>query len=158
MVNTVCAEFLSDCPTEEAPWIQGLSSESGHPGGVIALADFMSPDIAAVVNNYASMASVRAVRQHFAWHPSNPLLRSTTALRNPLLRSTTALRKGVALLSEYNLCCEIEVFAHQLADFGALANSCPDVQFVLPAMGCPLDLTPAGYQSWKSDMAALSRL
>lgn len=154
VVKTVCAEFISGSPMKEAQWAQDLSANRGHPSGVIALADFMSPDIESVVNQYGSMEHVRAVRQHLAWHPTNPFLRSAP---QPNLLSEVRLRNGVALLRQYNLCCEIEIFAHQLNDFAALANSCPDVQFVLPVMGWPLDLSQQGYQMWKSHMTVLSK-
>ncbi len=153
VAGTVCAEFLSDSPVEEAKWLQDLSSKGGHPSGVIALADFKSPDIAKVLDRYGSMTDVRAVRQHLAWDPSNPLLRFTSE-QNRL--SDAEFRKGVCLLRKHGLCCEIEVFAHQLMDFAALANSCPDLPFVLPLMGWPLDLTQTGFEAWKRDMAALS--
>lgn len=52
--------------------------------------------------------------------------------------------------------CEIEIFAPQLPDLTAVASSYPDIQFILPVMGWPIDLTDAGHRDWKRDMKALS--
>jgi predicted TIM-barrel fold metal-dependent hydrolase len=153
VVKTVCAEFMSDTPIEEVRWINGLSTESRHPSGVIAQADFMRPDIERVLDEYVSLGRVCAVRQHLAWHPVNPLLRFAAG---PGLLTDAKWRRGVSLLRSQGLPCEIEIFAHQLPDLVSLASSCLDQQFVLPLMGWPLDLTDAGYRAWKRDMAALS--
>jgi predicted TIM-barrel fold metal-dependent hydrolase len=151
--KTVFAEFMSNSPVEEARWAQDLATRGGHPSGVIASADFASPEIERLLDEYGSMGRVRAVRQHLAWHPTNSLLRFAP---RPDLLSDATWRKGVALLRKHGLRCEVEVFAHQLPDVAALARSCPDLQFVVSAMGWPADLTAEGHQAWKRDMAALS--
>jgi predicted TIM-barrel fold metal-dependent hydrolase len=46
--------------------------------------------------------------------------------------------------------------APQLTDFGAVARSYPDVQFILPLMGWPIDVTEAGRSRWKRDTKLLS--
>ncbi|MBV8811361.1 MAG: amidohydrolase family protein [Acidobacteriaceae bacterium] len=153
VTRTVCAEFMSDSCLEEVRWLQGLSTQGGQPSGTIALADFTSPDIERLLEEYASLGRVHAVRQHLGWHPSNPLLRFAPA---PDLLSDANWRRGVASLRKHGLCCEIEIFAHQLPGLAALARSFPDQQFVFPLMGWPLDVTEAGYQAWKRDMTALS--
>lgn len=152
VVKTVCPEFISDSPLKEVQWANALSKESGHPSGVIARADFMSPDIEHLLDEYICIERVRAVRQHLAWHPTNPLLRFAPG---PDLMSDARWRKGVGLLRKHSLRCEIEIFAHQLPELVALASSCLDLQFILPMMGWPLDLTPAGYRAWKRDMTVL---
>ena len=45
------------------------------------------------------------------------------------------------MLSKYHMCCEIEILASQLPDLTAVASSYPDIRFVLPVMGRPVDLT-----------------
>ena len=44
------------------------------------------------------------------------------------------------MLCKYHVCCEIEILAPQLADLTAVASSYPDIQFILPVMGWPIDL------------------
>jgi len=57
-----------------------------------------------------------------------------------------AWQERLALLRKYHLCCEIEIFAPQLPDFGKNELG----------MGWPIDLTEAGHRDWKRDMEALS--
>ena len=44
------------------------------------------------------------------------------------------------MLCKYHMCCEIEILAPQLPDLTAVASSYPDIQFILPVMGWPIDL------------------
>jgi predicted TIM-barrel fold metal-dependent hydrolase len=154
VVKTVWAEFLSDAPVEEARWVRDLAHTSGHRSAAIALADFTSVDVQRVIEDYVSIGGVHAIRQHLAWHPTNPLLRFVS---RPDVLSDPSLRTGVATLRKHGLPCEIEIFAPQLPSLTALARACPDVQFILPVLGWPIDLTDAGYQAWRRDMAALSQ-
>jgi len=39
------------------------------------------------------------------------------------------------------MCCEIEISALQLPDLTVVVSSYPDIQFILPLMGWPIDLT-----------------
>ena len=65
-------------------------------------------------------------------------------------------RERLALLRKYHIRCEIELLAPQLPEFTAVASSYPDVQFILPLMGWPIDLTEEGYRDWKRDLKTLS--
>ncbi len=134
-------------------WAENLSAEEGYPHGIIALVDFLSPDVANLLDYYSSLRNVRAVRQHLAWNPTNSLVRFAT---RPDILANKLWQEGVALLRKYDLCCEIEIFAPQLPDFRAVANTYSDLQFILPVMGWPIDLTEAGYRDWKRNMKALS--
>lgn len=149
----ICAEFLSTDPICEAQWLQELSDQGRYPNGIIALVDFLSPDIERVLATYASLGSVRVVRQHLAWHPSDPLMRSAA---RPDVLVDKAWQERLALLSKYNLCCEIEILAPQLPDLTAVASSYPDIQFILPLIGWPINLTEAGRRDWKRDIEVLS--
>ena len=50
-------------------------------------------------------------------------------------------QERLALICKYPMCCEIEILAPQLPDLTAVASAYPDIQFSLPAMGWPIDLT-----------------
>jgi predicted TIM-barrel fold metal-dependent hydrolase len=153
VVKTVWAEFMSTDPNREVRWAETLSDEPGHPHGIIALVDFLSPAVERVLDSYASVRHVRAVRQHLAWHPSNPLMCFAT---RPDILADKAWQAGLARLRNYNLRCEVEIFSSQLPDLKVVANAYPDIQFVLPVMGWPIDLSRAGYRDWKRDMKELS--
>jgi predicted TIM-barrel fold metal-dependent hydrolase len=68
-----------------------------------------------------------------------------------------AWRRGLASLRNHDLACEIEIFATQLADLTRVAGNFPDLRFILPLMGWPIDLTKQGFQLWRRDMAELAR-
>ncbi|MFM0119857.1 amidohydrolase family protein [Paraburkholderia sp. RL18-101-BIB-B] len=149
VVGTVWAEFISSDPVGETCWAQDLANTTGRPDGIIALVDFSSPDLPGTLDAYASANRIRCVRQHLGWHPANPLLRYATA---PGLTSDAAWRRGLASLRGRNLICEIEIFAPQLPELASLATAFPDIQFVLPVLGWPLDLTSEGQAAWRRGM------
>jgi predicted TIM-barrel fold metal-dependent hydrolase len=152
--RTVWAEFMSSTPLEELRWAQSLADAGGQPTGMIVSVDFRAPDFEHTIEAYRAVGRVRAVRQHLAWHPTNDLLRFAQA---PDLMADVAWRRGLASLRNHDLACEIEIFATQLADFTSVAGSFPDLRFILPLMGWPIDLTGQGFHAWRSDMAGLAR-
>jgi predicted TIM-barrel fold metal-dependent hydrolase len=60
------------------------------------------------------------------------------------------------LLRGRRLGCEIEIFGPQLPEFASVAASFPDIQFVLPVIGWPIDLTNEGHETWKRALATAS--
>ncbi len=152
-VKTVWAEFISNDPVAEVRWAEQLALTATRPQGLIAQADFLSSDIEHTLDLYASMNRVRAVRQHLAWHPTNPLLRYAS---RPDVLCDPAWRQAIALLRGRGLCCELEIFAPQLPQLASVAGEYPDIQFVLPVMGWPVDLTSDGHKAWKRDLLLVS--
>lgn len=152
VVKTVWAEFISDDPVNEVRWAEELTQATGRPNGMIALIDFLSADLDRTLDVYTTMQHVRCVRQHLGWHPTNPQLRYAA---RPDLLSDAAWRRGLASLRRRHLICEIEIFASQLPDLASVAAACPDIQFVLPLMGWPTDLTSDGQTAWRRALAAV---
>lgn len=74
----------------------------------------------------------------------------------PCLLSDHAWRRRIAALGWRGLVCELGVFSPQIWDLVAVAAAYPDIQFVLPVMGWPLDRTHDGNKSWRGALAALS--
>jgi predicted TIM-barrel fold metal-dependent hydrolase len=75
----------------------------------------------------------------------------------PGLLSNSNWRRGLGSLQRPGLVCELEVFAHQLMDFASVAASFPGINFILPVMGWPLDLTAEGQANWSAGIAAVAR-
>jgi len=150
--GTVWAEFISDDPLAEVQWADDVLQASERPAGMIASVDFLSPDLKRTLDAYAGARRVRSVRQHMGWHPANPRLRYA---RHAGLLSEAAWQRGIASLRGRGLVCEIEIFAPQLREFAAVAAAYPDIQFVLPVMGWPLDLTRTGEATWQRELAAV---
>jgi predicted TIM-barrel fold metal-dependent hydrolase len=153
VVNTVWAEFMSDDPAGEVRWANELADVTGRPNGMIARVDFLDPGLNRVLEDYASLRHARCVRQHLGWHPTNPALRFAD---RPDFLSDNVWRKGIAALRGRGLVCELEIFSPQLPDLISVVASYADIQFVLPAMGWPLDLTDDGHNSWRHALTALS--
>jgi predicted TIM-barrel fold metal-dependent hydrolase len=152
VVQTVWAEFISDDPGGELRWANELAKVTGRPSGMIASVDFLDPQLDRVLEQYASMGHVRCVRQHLGWHPTNPALRFAA---RPDLLSDDAWRGRIAALRGLGLACELEMFSSQLRDLAPVAVAYPHIQFVLPVMGWPLDLTEDGQKHWRRDLDAL---
>jgi predicted TIM-barrel fold metal-dependent hydrolase len=120
---------------------------------MIACTDFCAPDIERMIELYRSVNRIRAVRQHLAWHPTRELLRFAQA---PDVLTDAAWRRGLTLVRNDDLACEIEIVATQLADFTDVARSFPDQRLILPLMGWPIDLTEQGFSTWRNAMSALA--
>lgn len=153
VTQTVWAEFISDDPGGEVRWANELADATGRPNGMIASVDFLDPGLNRVLEKYAASGRVRCVRQHLGWHPTNPALRFAA---RPDLLSDDVWRGRVAALRGRELVCELEVFSPQLWDLVPVTAAYPDIQFVLPVMGWPIDLTDDGRKDWKRALAALS--
>lgn len=92
IVKTVWAEFISNDPLGEARWAEQLAQSADLPNGMIVLIDFLSPDLHRTLDLYRTMPHVRCMRQHLAWHPTNPLLRYAA---RPDILSDDAWRRGL---------------------------------------------------------------
>jgi predicted TIM-barrel fold metal-dependent hydrolase len=106
-----------------------------------------------VIDSYGSFPRVRAVRQHLAFDPQADPERFAA---RPDVLADGVWRERLALLRKYDLRCEIELRSPQLSGFADAARSYPDMQFILPLMGWPIDVTNAGYRAWKLDRKMLS--
>ncbi|HXZ67525.1 MAG TPA: amidohydrolase family protein, partial [Alphaproteobacteria bacterium] len=65
-------------------------------------------------------------------------------------------RRGIGAIRNRDLACELEVFSTQLSDFVPVAAALPDIQFILPVMGWPIDTSGTGRAAWKRDLTALA--
>ncbi len=65
--------------------------------------------------------------------------------------------QNLRLLPRYGLTFDLCVLARQLPIAGALARSCPDVQFILDHCGVP-DVRGRALDPWRADLAAVARL
>lgn len=153
VVQTVWAEFISGDPAGEVRWANELADATGRPNGLIASVDFLDPELDEVLEKYTSLGRVRCVRQHLGWHPTNPPLRFAT---RPDFLSDHQWRSRIAALRSHGLVCELEVFSNQLRDLVPVAAAYSDIQFVVPVMGWPLDLTDRGHKDWRRGLTALS--
>jgi len=152
IVKTLWVEFISNDPSGEVQWAGELRDASGRSDGMLGRIDFLDPQLNHMLDAYAALPQLRAVRQHLGWHPTNPLLSFAS---RPDLLSDAEWRRGLGALKGRGLACELEMFSSQLPDFLPVAQAYPEIQFVLPLMGWPIDLTTDGHTQWKHALTAL---
>jgi predicted TIM-barrel fold metal-dependent hydrolase len=95
---------------------------------------------------------VRGIRQQFHWH-DNPRYRFAAG---PDICREPNVQRNVARLADYGWAFDLQVFAPQMAGAAELAASCPRVTFVLQHAGMLEDLSDAGRDTWRRNMALLA--
>ncbi len=152
--GVVWHEYLSDDTLKETRWAQRLASGSPVAQAMVALVDFLDPHLNDRLAAYRALSNVSAVREHLGWDAGNPLRRFA---QRPDLLSDPAWERGLDALRGHDFKCGLEVFSPQLPDLLRVVRRHPEQPFTLSVMGWPLDLSPAGFAAWRSDMAALAR-
>jgi predicted TIM-barrel fold metal-dependent hydrolase len=147
-------EYLSDDAVKETRWVQQLAETSAVPIALVALVDFLAPDLYKRLETYRSLPNVTAVREHLGWDAVNPLKRFA---KRPDLLSDPAWQSGLRHLRNHGFKCGLEVFAPQLPDLIKVVRLYPDIGFTLAVQAWPLDLGPDGFGRWKRDVRELSR-
>lgn len=152
--GVVWHEFLSDDPWQEASWAQQCATESDVRHALVAMVDFLDPELERKLDQYQSLPNLTAVREHLVWDPANPLRRFA---KRPDLLDDPAWCKQLSLLDGRSLKCGLEIFAHQLPALTAVINAHPYIGFTVAVMGWPLDLSDDGFARWRSNLAELAR-
>jgi predicted TIM-barrel fold metal-dependent hydrolase len=137
---------------DEAQWVQSVSDATGWPHANVAYADLADPDAGALISRLAKLSAVRGIRQQLHWH-ANAQYRFAP---RPDVMNDIGWRRGLALLADHELPFELQIFTDQMADGARLAQSFPDVIFVLEHAGMLEDMSPRGRQLWRQGMTALA--
>ena len=137
----------------EAAWVQQTANENGWPHALVAYADFSVDDVRPQLDRLARYPLVRGARIQLHWH-ENPLYRFAV---RPDLCSDPVIRRNVGRLAEYGWSFDLQVFTPQMAEAAMLAESCPEVTFVLQHAGMWEDLSPEGHAAWRAGMTLLAR-
>ena len=137
----------------EAAWVQQTANENGWPHALVAYADFGVDDVRPQLDRLARYPLVRGARMQLHWH-ENPLYRFAV---RPDLCSDPVIRRNVGRLAEYGWSFDLQVFTPQMAEAAILAESCPEVTFVLQHAGMWEDLSPEGHAAWRAGMTLLAR-
>jgi predicted TIM-barrel fold metal-dependent hydrolase len=145
-------EFLSSAPFKEAAWAQQAAARSEMRHALVAFVDFLDPDLESKLEQYSTLPNLTSVREHLVWDDDNPLKRFA---KRPDLLADSAWSKSLALLERHNFKCGLEVFAHQMPDLTRVVQNHPNIGFTIALMGWPLDLSKAGFDRWKRDLAQL---
>jgi predicted TIM-barrel fold metal-dependent hydrolase len=105
-----------------------------------------------LISRLAKLPATRGIRQQLHWH-ANPQHRFAA---RPDVMNDIDWRRGLAMLADHGLLFELQIFASQMADGAKLAQSFPDVIFVLEHAGMLEDMSPRGWRLWREGMTALA--
>lgn len=146
-------EFLSSDPFQEAAWAQQAATGSEMRHALVALVDFLDPDLESKLEQYSALPNLTPVREHLVWDDEKPLKRFA---KRPDLLTDATWSKSLALLGKHNFKCALEVFAHQMPELTRAIQNHPNIGFTIALMGWPLDLSKDGFDRWKRDLAQLA--
>lgn len=149
----VQTNWADDRFEDETAWVQRIANEHGWPHAIVAYANSNVDDVRPQLDRLAKYPLVRGVRMQLHWH-ENPLYRFAA---QPDLCADPKVRRNIARLAEYSWSFDLQVFAPQMADAAGLAESCPDVTFILQHAGMLEDLSPQGRATWRAGMAKLAQ-
>lgn len=142
-VHVQAADGSAD-PVEETRWLTEMARVGRGPEAIVAHADLASADI----------------EQVLAGHLESPLLRGIRdfAIEGFLAEpaSSPDLERGVALLGEHDLVCDLDCEWMNMPAARGLAERHPDVTFVLEHVGYPRSRDDEYLRAWRSGISELA--
>jgi predicted TIM-barrel fold metal-dependent hydrolase len=138
---------------DETRWLQGIADARGMPNGLVAFAALDDPNVEALLEQQASVASVRGIRHIVNWHREP---RRTYSAADATLRP--GWERGFAALARHGLSFDLQCYPGQMAHLAALAGRHPDVPVMINHMGMPVLADPDGRSAWRHGMTALASL
>jgi predicted TIM-barrel fold metal-dependent hydrolase len=148
----VQANWAAERFEDEVAWVQRTADESGWPHAIVGYADLMSTDVRPQLDALAHYPLMRGVRMQLHWH-ENQAYRFAA---RPDLCTDPVLIDNVRRLADYGWTFELQVFSSQMEGAAVLAETCPQVTFVLQHAGMLEDLSPAGREAWRSGLRQLA--
>lgn len=139
---------------DESRWLAAVASQHGYPQAIVYQADFTDPNVEELLQAHKAIPGVRGVRHQLYWD-SRPLRQYAP---RPDLCNTAPFRKHFALLENYNLHFELQVFAAQARYAVELVRDFPKVKFILLHAGMLTDpRAPDLVAEWRDALALLAR-
>lgn len=145
-------------PVRETDWLATLPGSDGAgdlPSALVVGADLSAPDAREVLERQlAASARVRGVRQILNVH-ADPLFDYVGRhyMREPQWRA------NFALLAEFGLSFDLQLYPDQMPAAAILAAEHPDVTFVINHAGMYVDRNRiGGWRAWRDGLRALARL
>ena len=131
------AEIDRRDPVAETAWLQAVADapgSRGFPHGIVAFADLADPGVEATLERHCGHANVRGIRYLLNYEAGEPLYCATE--RGDWLRDPR-WRQGYALLANYGLSFDLQIFWQQMEDALDLARAFPETQIILNHTGMP---------------------
>jgi predicted TIM-barrel fold metal-dependent hydrolase len=148
----VQANWAAEQFEDETAWVQQTADQTGWPHAIVGFADFSGDDVRPELDRLAKYPLLRGIRQQIHWHETEAYRFAPDAD----VAAGETFRRNIARLGDYGLSFDLQVFAGQMQGAADLANSCPDVTFVLQHAGMLEDLSDAGRAEWRAGMEALA--
>lgn len=148
----VQANWAPNWFADEVAWVQSIADQHGWPNGIVGYADFTVEDVRSQLDRLKDYPLMRGIRQQLHWH-ENPLYRFAT---RPDLAVDPVVQRNIAHLADFGWSFDLQVFSGQMANAAKLAETCPDVTFILQHAGMLEDTSKAGWSQWRAGMKQLS--
>ena len=150
------AEIDRRDPVAETAWLQAVADapgSRGFPHGIVAFADLADPRVEATLERHCGHANVRGIRYLLNYEAGEPLYCATE--RDDWLRDPR-WRQGYALLANYGLSFDLQIFWQQMEDALDLARTFPDTQIILNHTGMPRKRDRDYVEAWRNGMRTLA--
>lgn len=142
-----------DDPVGETAWLQGQADQYGYPQGIVAYANLTHPCVEETLRQHCTYANVRGIRMplNYAREPWRCMTDRGDYMQD------TQWRRGFALLSDYGLSFDLQMYDHQAAEAVALAQRFPETTIIIEHLAWALDLSSVGFEQWRQHLQTLSQ-
>jgi len=137
---------------DESKWLQSVADQHGFPHGIVGNVDLAAPDAEAALKAQKQFPNLRGVRQMLYWD-KEPVRQGAPRVD---LCNDPAFRRGFALLEEYGLSFELQVYAHQANYAVELIQAFPNVKMILVHAGMLTSRTLEAINEWRAALAAMA--
>ncbi len=139
-------------PLDETRWLQSVADRHGFPHGIVCQADLAAPDAAEALKAQKQFANLRGVRHMLYWD-KDPIRQ---AVPRPDYCNDPSFRRGFALLEQFGLHFELQVYAGQAASAIELIKAFPNVPMILVHAGMLTARTSEAIDEWRVALAAMA--
>lgn len=137
---------------EETRWLQAVADKHGFPHGIVCNANLADPDVESALKAQKQFPNLRGVRQMLYWD-KDPTRQGAPHID---FCNDRDFRRGFALLENYELHFELQVFAWQAAHAVELIKAFPNVRMILVHAGMLTEHTPQAIDQWRAALTAMS--
>ena len=137
----------------ETQWLQAMADTTGFPNAIIAYCALEKEDAERRLSEQAQYKNVRGIRQIANWHEQSRL---SYTPHNLLIDQN--FHKGFALLRQFNLSFDLQLYPTQMLDAYRLVAKHSDVVVIINHMGMPIDQSPEGVALWDNGLKQLAQL
>jgi predicted TIM-barrel fold metal-dependent hydrolase len=140
-------------PMGETEWLDGLERPAGIAARYVAYAPLLEPRAAGILERHAAHERVAGIREILSWHPdpAKRRLPDNDRLTSPVWR------QNLGFLSRYGFSFDLLVSPWQLDDVRRLAETFPDISFILNHCGSPMDRDAGGMRRWRAGLASAAK-